>query len=51
MAFSFPDIVKLCSKNNISGLFKPGGSINDKLVVEEAEKSNISYGLYWDKTF
>ena len=39
--FPFPDIVKLCSKNNISGIIQPGGSINDKLVIEEAEKSNI----------
>ncbi len=39
--FPFPDIVKLCSKNNISGIIQPGGSLNDKLVIKEAEKSNI----------
>ena len=39
--FPFSDIVKLCAKNNISGIIQPGGSINDKLVIEEAEKSSI----------
>jgi phosphoribosylaminoimidazolecarboxamide formyltransferase/IMP cyclohydrolase len=39
--FPFPDIVKLCSKNNISGIIQPGGSLNDELVVKEAEKNNI----------
>ncbi len=39
--FPFPDIVKLCAQNNISGIIQPGGSINDKLVIEEAEKNNI----------
>ena len=39
--FPFPDIVKLCSKNNISGIIQPGGSINDELVIKEAEKNNI----------
>ena len=39
--FPFPDIIKLCAKNNISGIIQPGGSINDELVIEEAEKNNI----------
>ena len=39
--FPFPDIVKLCAQNNISGIIQPGGSINDELVIEEAEKNNI----------
>ena len=39
--FPFPDIVKLCSKNNISGIIQPGGSLNDELVIKEAEKNNI----------
>ena len=39
--FPFPDIVRLCSKNNISGIIQPGGSLNDKLVIKEAEKNNI----------
>ena len=34
-------LVKLCSKNNISGIIQPGGSLNDELVVKEAEKNNI----------
>ena len=39
--FPFPDIVKLCSKNKISGIIQPGGSLKDELVVKEAEKNNI----------
>ena len=39
--FPFPDIVRLCSKNNISGIIQPGGSLNDELVIKEAEKNNI----------
>jgi len=40
--FPFPDIVKLCSKNNIKYIIQPGGSINDKNVIEEADKLNLS---------
>ena len=39
--FPFPDIVKLCSKNKISGIIQPGGSLKDELVIKEAEKNNI----------
>ena len=39
--FPFPDIVKLCSKNKISGIIQPGGSLKDELVVKEAEKSGV----------
>ncbi len=39
--FPFPDIVNLCSKNNICGIIQPGGSLNDQLVINEAEKNNI----------
>ena len=43
MVFShFPDIVKLCSKNNIKHIIQPGGSINDKSVIKAADKLNIS---------
>ena len=40
--FPFPDIVKLCSKNNIRYIIQPGGSINDKSVIKAADKLNIS---------
>ena len=40
--FPFPDIVKLCSKNNIKHIIQPGGSINDKSVIKAAENLNIS---------
>ena len=39
--FPFPDIVKLCSKNNISGIIQPGGSIKDDQVVKVSEKLKI----------
>ena len=40
--FPFPDIVKLCSKNDIKYIIQPGGSINDKSVIKAADKLNIS---------
>jgi phosphoribosylaminoimidazolecarboxamide formyltransferase/IMP cyclohydrolase len=40
--FPFPDIVKICSKNNIKGIIQPGGSIKDDKVIEEARKNKIS---------
>lgn len=40
--FPFPDIVELCSKNNIKYIIQPGGSINDKSVIKAAERLNIS---------
>ena len=40
--FPFPDIVKICSKNNIKGIIQPGGSINDDKVIEEAKRHKIS---------
>ncbi|MAY90303.1 MAG: bifunctional phosphoribosylaminoimidazolecarboxamide formyltransferase/IMP cyclohydrolase PurH [Rickettsiales bacterium] len=40
--FPFPDIVKLCKKYPISSIIQPGGSKNDKLVIEESNKSKIS---------
>ena len=39
--FPFPDIVKLCAKNKITGIIQPGGSLKDELVIKEAEKQNI----------
>ena len=40
--FPFSDIVKLCSKNNIKGIIQPGGSKNDKKVIDVANKNKIS---------
>ena len=39
--FPFPDIVKLCSKNNVIGIIQPGGSIKDDQVVKVSEKVKI----------
>ncbi len=41
--FPFPDIVKLCSKHNISGIIQPGGSKNDESVIEESNKKGIPH--------
>ena len=43
--FPFSDIVKLCSKNNIRGIIQPGGSKNDKEVIDVANKNKISLVL------
>ena len=43
--FPFPDIVKLCAKNNIIGIIQPGGSLNDELVIKEANKNKIFMGF------
>lgn len=39
--FPFPDIIKLCSANNIKGIIQPGGSLNDKIVIESANENQI----------
>ena len=39
--FPFPDIVKLCSNNQIAGIIQPGGSKNDKDVINAADKFRI----------
>ncbi len=39
--FPFPDIVRLCAKNNIYAIIQPGGSVNDDLVIKTAEKFKI----------
>lgn len=39
--FPFPDIIKLCKKHSISSIIQPGGSIKDKVIIEEANKYNI----------
>ena len=43
--FPFPDIVKLCSKNNIKGIIQPGGSKNDQEVIKVANENKISMVL------
>ena len=43
--FPFPDIVKLCSKNNIKGIVQPGGSKNDQEVIKVANENKISMVL------
>lgn len=40
--FPFPDSIQIAAEHKISVVVEPGGSIRDKEVIEEAEKSNIS---------
>ena len=42
--FPFPDIVKLCSRNNISAIIQPGGSKNDDAVIKAANKNKSVIG-------
>jgi phosphoribosylaminoimidazolecarboxamide formyltransferase/IMP cyclohydrolase len=39
--FPFDDSVKLAVKNGIAAIIQPGGSINDKLSIEAADKAGI----------
>jgi len=40
--FPFPDVVELCAKAGITEIIQPGGSINDKLSIAEADKHGIA---------
>ena len=40
--FPFPDSIKMASRNGISCIIQPGGSINDSRVVDAADKLNIA---------
>ena len=40
--FPFPDIIKICAKNNILNIIQPGGSLNDELVIQEAKKQKVN---------
>ena len=44
--FPIPRPIKMASRNGISCIIQPGGSINDSDVVSAANKLNISYGFY-----
>ena len=40
--FPFPDVVELCAASGIHEIIQPGGSINDKLSIEAADKHGIA---------
>ncbi len=40
--FPFPDSIEVASKNGITCIIQPGGSINDEDVVKAADRLNIS---------
>ncbi|MDA9559003.1 bifunctional phosphoribosylaminoimidazolecarboxamide formyltransferase/IMP cyclohydrolase [Alphaproteobacteria bacterium] len=40
--FPFTDSIKLARKSGVSSIIQPGGSIKDKNVIEEANKSGLS---------
>ncbi len=39
--FPFPDTIELAAKNGIAAIVQQGGSINDKLSIEAADKAGI----------
>jgi len=39
--FPFPDTIELAAKNGITAIVQQGGSINDKLSIEAADKAGI----------
>jgi phosphoribosylaminoimidazolecarboxamide formyltransferase/IMP cyclohydrolase len=40
--FPFPDSIKMASRNGVSCIIQPGGSINDLDVIKAADKLNVS---------
>ena len=40
--FPFPDSIRMASRNGITCIIQPGGSINDSDVVNAADKLNIA---------
>ena len=40
--FPFTDSIKLARKSGVNSIIQPGGSIKDKNVIEEANKSGLS---------
>jgi phosphoribosylaminoimidazolecarboxamide formyltransferase/IMP cyclohydrolase len=49
--FPFNDSVKLATKNEIAAIIQPGGSINDKLSIEAADKAGIAMVLTGERKF
>jgi phosphoribosylaminoimidazolecarboxamide formyltransferase/IMP cyclohydrolase len=49
--FPFDDSVKLAVKNKIAAIIQPGGSINDKLSIEAADKAGIAMVLTGERKF
>jgi len=40
--FPFADVVELCAKHGVAEIIQPGGSINDKLSIEAANRHGIA---------
>jgi len=40
--FPFADVVELCAANGIAEIIQPGGSVNDKLSIEAADRHGIA---------
>ncbi len=49
--FPFDDSVKLAAKHKIAAIIQPGGSINDKLSIEAADKAGIAMVLTGERKF
>jgi len=43
--FPFPDCIEIASKEKISAVIQPGGSINDQLSIDCCNNNNISMVL------
>ena len=39
------DNAKFANEANIASIIQPGGSINDKKVIDETDKKNMSWSL------
>ena len=40
--FPFPDIIEVCSRENITKVIQPGGSIRDEDIIQEANRHHLS---------
>lgn len=49
--FPFDDSVKLAAKNKVAAIIQPGGSINDKLSIEAADKAGITMVMTGERKF
>jgi len=49
--FPFPDGVEILAANGISSIVQPGGSVRDNLVIETANKLNISMAFTGIRNF
>ncbi len=49
--FPFPDGVEILANNGIRAIVQPGGSVRDSLVIEAADKLNVSMAFTGIRNF